>query len=95
MSKLVLTLYNENGDVIKTESFMKLTEISKKYDIPYASLFAIVDNKHLLKSRLSKKTIELTKQFKVITQVNKKITDAINDALQDTEIVEDETHSND
>ena len=41
MSKLVLTLYDDNHNIIKTEYFMKLTEISNKYSIPYASLFAI------------------------------------------------------
>lgn len=85
MSKLVLTLYDDNQNIIKTESFLKLTEISKKYDIPYASLFAIVDDKHLLKSRLSKKTIELTKRFKVTTEINSKISDAIHDALTSNE----------
>ena len=83
MSKLVLTLYDDNQNIIKTEHFMKLTEISSKYSIPYASLFAIVDDKHLLKSRLSKKTTELTKRFKVTTQINSVISDAINDAIKD------------
>jgi len=83
MSKLVLTLYDDDHNVIKTEHFMKLTQISNKYSIPYASLFAIVDDKHLSKSRLSKTTIELTKRFRVTTQINSKISDAINDAIKD------------
>ena len=41
------------------------------------------DDKYLKKSRLSKKTIELTKRFKVSTQINSKISDAINDAIND------------
>ena len=91
MSKLVLTLYDDNQNIIKTEYFMKLTEISNKYSIPYASLFAIVDGKHLKKSRLSKKTIELTKRFKVTTQINIKISDAINDAINDLSKKEETT----
>nr|WPF46690.1 MAG: hypothetical protein [Lake Baikal virophage 9] len=87
MSKLILTLFNEQGDIIKQETFMKLTEISKKYDIPYASLFSIVDEKYLKKSRLSKKTTELVKRFKVTTQINSKIADAINTAINDELIV--------
>ena len=95
MSKLVLTLYDDNHNIIKTEYFMKLTEISNKYSIPYASLFAIVDGKHLKKSRLSKKTIELTKRFKVTTQINNKISDAINDAINESvKLLENTTTTN-
>jgi predicted Holliday junction resolvase-like endonuclease len=84
MSKLVLDMFDENDKIIKTEYYNKLTEISKKYDINYASLFAICDDKHLTKSRLSKKTTELTKRFKIYTKINNKITDAIADAIHES-----------
>jgi len=52
MSAYTVEIFNDSGDLIQTEQFKKLTDISKKYSIPYATLYYIVDQRCQTKSRL-------------------------------------------
>jgi len=70
MSAYTVEIFNDNGDLIQTEQFKKLTDISKQYTIPYATLYNIVDQRALSKSRLSNKTKLLMKKMKVSTTIN-------------------------
>jgi predicted transcriptional regulator len=70
MSAYTVEIFNDNGDLIQTEQYKKLTDISKKYAIPYATLYNVVDQRCLTKSRLSNKTKLLMKKMKVSTTIN-------------------------
>jgi len=70
MSAYTVEIFNDNGDLIQTEQFKKLTDISKQYTIPYATLYNIVDQRCMSKSRLSNKTKLLMKKMKVSTTIN-------------------------
>ena len=70
MSAYTVEIFNDNGDLIQTEQFNKLTDISKQYTIPYATLYNIVDQRCMSKSRLSNKTKLLMKKMKVSTTIN-------------------------
>jgi hypothetical protein len=70
MSAYTVEIFNDNGDLIQTEQYKKLTDISKKYVIPYATLYNVVDQRCLTKSRLSNKTKLLMKKMKVSTTIN-------------------------
>lgn len=76
MSAYTVEIFNDNGDLIQTEQYKKLTDISKKYMIPYATLYNIVDQRCLTKSRLSNKTKMLMKKMKVSTTINEALTNA-------------------
>jgi predicted transcriptional regulator len=78
MSAYTVEIFNDSGDLIQTEQFKKLTDISKKYSIPYATLYNIVDQRALSKSRLSNKTKLLMKKMKVSTTINKILNDVNN-----------------
>jgi len=81
MSVYTVEIFNDNGDLIQTEQFKKLTDISKKYSIPYATLYNVVDQRCLTKSRLSNKTKLLMKKMKVSTTINKSINDVNNNPV--------------
>ena len=66
MSAYTVEIFNDNGDLIQTEQYKKLTDISKKYAIPYATLYNVVDQR----CRLSNKTKLLMKKMKVSTTIN-------------------------
>ena len=76
MSAYTVEIFNDNGDLIQTEQYKKLTDISKKYTIPYATLYNIVDQRCLTKSRLSNKTKLLMKKMKVSTTINEALINA-------------------
>jgi predicted transcriptional regulator len=78
MSAYTVEIFNDSGDLIQTEQFKKLTDISKKYSIPYATLYNIVDQRCQTKSRLSNKTKLLMKKMKVSTTINKILNDVNN-----------------
>jgi len=70
MSNYTVEIFNDNGDLIQVENCNKLTDISKKYNIPYATLYNIVNERCLTKSRLSNKTKLLMKKIRVSTTIN-------------------------
>jgi predicted transcriptional regulator len=86
MSVYTVEIFNDNGDLIQTEQFKKLTDISKKYSIPYATLYNVVDQRCLTKSRLSNKTKLLMKKMKVSTTINKSINDVNNNPVVEDHI---------
>ena len=92
MSNYTVEIFNDNVDLIQVENCNKLTDISKKYNIPYATLYNIVDQRCLTKSRLSNKTKLLMKKMKVSTTVNKALNDIVgvpeNEIIVDNEIIE-------
>jgi hypothetical protein len=69
MSNYICKLFNDDGNLISEEKFSKLTDIAKKYDIPYNQIYNILDLKHLNKSRISEKTKKLAKHFKISTSL--------------------------
>ena len=73
MSNYTVEIFNDNGDLIQVENCNKLTDISKKYSIPYATLYNIVNERCLTKSRLSNKTKLLMKKIKVRTTINESL----------------------
>ena len=86
MSNYTVEIFNDNGDLIQTENYNKLTDVSKKYSIPYATLYNIVDQRCLTKSRLSNKTKQLMKKIKVSTTLNEAL---LNVGVPEVEIVVD------
>ena len=86
MSAYTVEIFNDNGDLIQTEQFKKLTDVSKKYSIPYATLYNVVDQRCLTKSRLSNKTKLLMKKMKVSTTINKSINDVNNNPVVEDHI---------
>jgi len=86
MSVYTVEIFNDNGDLIQTEQFKKLTDVSKKYSIPYATLYNVVDQRCLTKSRLSNKTKLLMKKMKVSTTINKSINDVNNNPVVEDHI---------
>ena len=86
MSAYTVEIFNDSGDLIQTEQFKKLTDISKKYSIPYATLYNVVDQRCLTKSRLSNKTKLLMKKMKVSTTINKSINDVNNNPVVEDHI---------
>jgi predicted transcriptional regulator len=86
MSVYTVEIFNDNGDLIQTEQFKKLTDVSKKYSIPYATLYNVVDQRFLTKSRLSNKTKLLMKKMKVSTTINKSINDVNNNPVVEDHI---------
>ena len=86
MSNYTVEIFNDNGDLIQTENYNKLTDVSKKYSIPYATLYNIVNLRCLSKSRLSNKTKLLMKKIKVSTTINEAL---MNVGVSEVEIVVD------
>jgi predicted transcriptional regulator len=72
-----LQLFDDNDKLISEESYHKLTDIVKKYNIPYNQLYNILDLKHLNKSRISEKTKKLAKHFKITTSLSGDLNDLV------------------
>jgi predicted transcriptional regulator len=77
MSNYKLQLFDDNDKLISEESYHKLTDIVKKYNIPYNQLYNILDLKHLNKSRISEKTKKLAKHFKITTSLSGDLNDLV------------------
>jgi predicted transcriptional regulator len=77
MSNYAVKLFNDDGNLISEEKFSKLTDIAKKFDIPYNQLYNILDLKHLNKSRISEKTKKLAKHFKITTSLSGDLNDLV------------------
>jgi len=64
--KYILDVLNvENGEVLRTESYNNIKEISRKYNIPYHQLRGIQDSKYESKQRLQDYSKELTSKMKL------------------------------
>jgi len=87
MSAYTVEIFNDNGDLIQTEQYKKMTDISKKYMIPYATLYNIVDQRCLSKSRLSNKTKILMKKMKVCTTINQALSDVNNSVVDEINLI--------
>ena len=79
MSNYLVEIYNDDGNVIQSETFKKLTQVAKKYNIACDTLYNIVDGKCLKKSRLSIRTKQLMKKIKIITTLNNELNNVSND----------------
>jgi predicted transcriptional regulator len=77
MSNYKLQLFDNDDKLISEESYHKLTDIVKKYDIPYNQLYNILDLKHLNKSRISEKTKKLAKHFKITTSLSGELNELV------------------
>jgi predicted transcriptional regulator len=69
MSNYSVKLFDDDDKLISEQTFSKLTDIAKKYEIPYNQIYNILDCKHLNKSRISEKTRKLAKHFKITTSL--------------------------
>ena len=88
MSAYTVEIFNDNGDLIQTEQYKKMTDISKKYMIPYATLYNIVDQRCLSKSRqTSNKTKILMKKMKVCTTINQALSDVNNSVVDEINLI--------
>lgn len=64
--KYVLEILNsETKEIIRTETYNNIKEISRKYNIPYHQLRGIQDSKHTTKQRLQDYSKELTSKMKL------------------------------
>ena len=43
MSNYLVEIYNDDGNIIQSETFKKLTKVAKKYKIAYDTLYNICD----------------------------------------------------
>jgi predicted transcriptional regulator len=77
MSNYTLKLFDDNEKIISEEKFSKLTDIAKKFDIPYNQIYNILDLKHLNKSRISEKTKKLAKHFKITTSLSGELNELV------------------
>jgi len=89
MSNYLVEIYNDDGNIIQSETFKKLTQVAKKYNIAYDTLYNIVDGKCLKKSRLSNRTKQLMKKIKITTTLNNELNNVSNDEDENDEIIVD------
>ena len=65
--KYIVSILGENGEVVRTELYKNIKEISTKYNLTYHHVRSICDDGHLKKKSLQSYAKELTKKMKVHT----------------------------